>query len=347
MDASTLQIVAALIAGILLATGIAWPRLRLARLRRAHNETELAALRSDLTASRRVTVHLRELFERSLDAISLPVIVADSDRMIVFANAAALTFLRVRAESIIGRAVVAIVLDSDTNALLREVSRTGKAQEKTFERPTTGQTWRASVVPLRVPTIKPPRVGVSEDHEKATHLVLTIEDLTELRRLETMRRDFVAHVSHEMRTPLAAVKLLADTLDAALDTDSAAAHDFAQRISGEIDHLSQMVAELLELSRIESGRIQLHREPTDIAGLLEAVTDRMRPLAEERDVTLAIAVPPDLPDADTDAERIGEVMVNLIHNGLKYTHPGGTVTVSAEVIAENATVRPPVGIENG
>ncbi|MGH2517592.1 MAG: sensor histidine kinase, partial [Ktedonobacterales bacterium] len=208
----------------------------------------------------------------------------------------------------------------------------GKSQERTFQRPTTGQTWRVAVMPLRVTPGKTSRSWGGAAPDKLTHLVLTIEDLTELRRLEMVRRDFVAHVSHEMRTPLAAVKLLAETLDSALDSDPVAAHDFTQRIGGEIDHLSQMVAELLELSRIESGRIQLHREPTDIAGLVEAVTDRMRPLAQEREVTLALAVPDGLPDADADGGRIGEVIVNLIHNGLKYTPPGGIVTVSAEVM---------------
>lgn len=349
MGASTLQIVAAVVAGILLATVVAWPRLRLARLRRTRAEAELARTRTELATSRRETVHERELFERALDAIPRPVIVTDSDRMVVFANAAALAFLHVRAESIIGRAAVAIVLDSDTTALLREVSRTGKAQEKTFQRPATGQTWRVAVMPLRVTPVKVQRAGASGEREKPTHLVLTIEDLTELRRLETVRRDFVAHVSHELRTPLAAVKLLAETLDSALDTDPVAAHDFAQRIGGEIDHLSQMVAELLELSRIESGRIHLHCESTDVAGLVEAVTDRMRPLAKERKVALVSAVPEGLPDAEADGGRIGEVIVNLIHNGLKYTPPGGTVTVSAEVmpehLLEHAAERSPVELE--
>lgn len=350
MSASTLQIVAAVIAGLVLATGIAWPRLRLARPRRLRNEAELARLRADLAGSRQEAIHLGELFERSLDAIPRPVIITDCDRMVVFANAAALAFLRVRAESVIGRAAAAIILDSDTSTLLREASRTGQARERTFQRPTTGQTWRVAVIPLRVTPRQMKQLGANGNHEKATHFVLSVEDLTELRRLETMRRDFVAHVSHELRTPLAAVKLLAETLDAALDTDPAAAHDFAQRIGGEIDHLSQMVAELLELSRIESGRIQLHCEPTDIAGLLEAVIDRMRPLAQERSIVLAVSIPQNLPDAQADAERISEVVVNLIHNGLKYTLPGGTVIVSADVMparsVEVNSTRPPVEFDD-
>jgi two-component system phosphate regulon sensor histidine kinase PhoR len=144
----------------------------------------------------------------------------------------------------------------------------------------------------------------------------------------------VAHVSHELRTPLAAVKLLAETLVSALDRDPTAARGFATRISAEADHLAQMVAELLELSRIESGKITLQTEPTDMAALIEAVIERMRPLGEERGVALAASLPDALPDTLCDGERIGEVLVNLIHNGVKYTNPGGQVTVSAEVIEE-------------
>lgn len=337
MGATALQIVAAFVAGIVLATVIAWPRLRLARLRRVRADTTLGAMRSELAAKRQEGEHFRELFEGALNAIPRPVLVTDSDRMVVFANASALAFLRLRAEAVTGRAAVAVVLDHETTLLLREASRTGQPQKKLFQRATTGETWRVTVTPLRIsPTEARWSVPLAQP-EKLTHLILTIEDLTELHRLEVVRRDFVAHVSHELRTPLAAVKLLAETLNAALDTDPVAAHDFAQRISGEIDHLSQMVAELLELSRIESGRIQLHREPTDIAGLVEVVVDRMRPLADERAVHLVGAVMEGLPDADADGERIGEVIVNLIHNGLKYTPPGGTVTISAEVLVERVT----------
>ncbi|MDE3228518.1 MAG: hypothetical protein KGO05_01455, partial [Chloroflexota bacterium] len=114
------------------------------------------------------------------------------------------------------------------------------------------------------------------------------------------------------------------------------ARRFAQRIAAETEHLSQMVAELLELSRIESGKITLRAEPTDMAALIEVVIERMRPLSEERGVALVASLPDALPDALCDGERIGEALVNLIHNGLKYTHPGGQVTVSAAVTQDEA-----------
>ena len=334
MSASGPQIVAALFAGIVLATLVAWPRLRLARRQRIRTEAALARARAEGAAKQREAENLREMLEGALNAIPRPVLITDSDRIVTYVNSAALAFLHMPAGSVRGRAAVAVIMDHDTTVLLREASRTGRFQEKTFQRATTGQTWRVAVTPLRITSPDPRKAVALGQPARPTDLVLTIEDLTELRRLEVVRRDFVSHVSHELRTPLAAVKLLAETLSAALDSDPAAARDFAQRIGGEIDHLSQMVAELLELSRIESGRIQLRCEPTDVAGLVEAVVDRMRPLASERSVNLVADVPAGLPDANADSRRIGEVIVNLIHNGLKYTPAGGAVTVLAGVIHE-------------
>lgn len=134
------------------------------------------------------------------------------------------------------------------------------------------------------------------------------------------------------------MRLLAETLVNALDRDPAAARGFALRIAAEAEHLAQMVAELLELSRIESGKITLRTEPTDMAALIEVVIERMLPLAEERKIILTSSLPETLPDSLCDGERIGEVLINLIHNGLKYTNPGGQVTVSAAVIDDEMVV---------
>lgn len=267
---------------------------------------------------------LGDLVTGLLNAFPRPVLVTDHDRVIRFANEGALALAQQPREHVIGRVAATVVQDYETTRALIECGRTGQPQDRTVQRPTTGQTWRVIVTPLRL--------GRSSD--AITHLVLIVEDLTELHRLEVVRRDFVAHVSHELRTPLAAVKLLAETLGRAVGHDPEAVRGFAARIGDQVDHLSQLVAELLELSRIESGKIQLHREPTDVAGLVEVALDRMHPLADRQGVTLCATLPAGLPDADTDGVRIGEVLVNLIDNAIKYTPRGGTVTISAEVTQE-------------
>lgn len=321
------QLAIAFIAGVLLTTAIAWAQLRSSAQQRAHAESLFLGAARETPTLRRDAARATAMLQGVLSAYPRPVIITNRERVILLANPAALELLSLPAEQVIGRSAASVIQDYDTTQLLMRAARLGVTSERTFQRVTTGQTWRVSATPLRLG---------DDDSDTVTDLALTIEDLTELRRLETVRRDFVAHVSHELRTPLAAVKLLAETLVNALDRDPQAARGFATRISAEADHLAQMVAELLELSRIESGKITLQTEPTDIAALIEVVVERMRPLSEERGVALAAELPAELPDALCDGERVGEALINLIHNGLKYTQPGGQVTVSAGVI-ENET----------
>ncbi|MGO8951075.1 MAG: sensor histidine kinase [Ktedonobacterales bacterium] len=325
------DVLIALLAGFLLATAFAWARLRSARLRRWLAETTLDQLRKECATKGLETSHFHEMFTALFEASPRPMLITDRDRLILYANAAALDFIGLPLAQVLGRLVAAVLPDYDTTLLLMEAARSRQSQDHTFLRAASGQTWRVSVSPVHI-TADPGKsnAAIPALPEVPTHLIVSIEDLTELRRLETMRRDFVSHVSHELRTPLAALKLLAETLHGAIDGDPEVARVFSERISREIDHLSQMVAELLELASIESGAIHLTCEPIDLGGLIEVVLDRMRPLADENAIQLQIAVPDDLPTASVDSKRISEVLVNLIHNAIKYTPAGGKVSVAAE-----------------
>jgi two-component system phosphate regulon sensor histidine kinase PhoR len=156
-----------------------------------------------------------------------------------------------------------------------------------------------------------------------------LQDVTEVRRLERVRRDFVANIGHELRTPLASIKLLVETLHTAIHDDPEAATDFLRRIDVELDGLTQLVRELLELSRIESGQVQLDRRPVPVDTLLERAAGRLRAQAERAGLTLTVRLAPALPPADVDAARIEQVLVNLVHNAIKFTPPGGEVTLGA------------------
>lgn len=322
------QLTLAFIAGAVITTAIAWTQLRaVANRRRLAEDLFASAARENATlrqAGELADVRLASV----LAAYPRPVFITSRERVILSANDAALALVHLPASQVIGRRAVSVLQDYDTIQLLARAASANQPRERTFQRVTTGQTWRVIATPLR----QEAEARLAPDG--GPDIALTIEDLTELRRLETVRRDFVAHVSHELRTPLAAMKLLAETLVNALERDPAAARGFALRISSEADHLSQMVAELLDLSRIESGKIELRLEPADLGALVEAAIERMRPLAVERGVTLEAGAPEGLPNALCDGERIGEALVNLIHNGLKYTDPGGWVRVSIAVIEE-------------
>jgi two-component system phosphate regulon sensor histidine kinase PhoR len=312
---------------------------------------ELAKARVELYALRRATSQhaaaideQRALFDGVLNAFPRPVVVTDRRRIVLAANRAALDLMRRPHSYVVGRSAGIVVQDYETGRALAEAARSGASQDRTFTRPAAGETWRVLVVPLQVaPTVLPPP---ARDARAPTHLILIIEDLTELRRLETMRRDLVAHVSHELRTPLAAVQLLAESLGRALEPERvelAAARGFADQITERAGHLARFVSEMLELSRIESGKIYLQREPTDLAGLVEVTLDRLRPLAERRGVRLVSAMPGGLPDANADPARVGEVLTNLVDNAIKYSPDGGTVTVAAALAPAPASASMPVG----
>lgn len=165
----------------------------------------------------------------------------------------------------------------------------------------------------------------------ASGYLVIMHDLTYLRRLEKIRRDFVSNVSHELRTPLASLAALVDTLrDGALD-DPPAAKRFLDRMEVEVDKMTQMVQELLELSRIESGQVPLRLNASHVRQFVQPAADRLHMQAERAQVQLTVEIPADLPHVAVDVERMQQVMMNLLHNAIKFTPPRGKVAVGAQV----------------
>jgi len=165
-------------------------------------------------------------------------------------------------------------------------------------------------------------------------LVLALFDITAVRRIERVRRDFIANISHELRTPITSIKLLAETLAAAAGEDAAELPDFARTIASEVDHLAQLVDELLDLTTIESGEVRLAIEPVDPGEVIATVAERIGPVAEHRRISVRV-LPVD-PAAGAvralaDPGRIGQAVLNLAHNAVKYSHPGGEIRLGWEV----------------
>jgi two-component system phosphate regulon sensor histidine kinase PhoR len=168
-------------------------------------------------------------------------------------------------------------------------------------------------------------------------LLLFLHDVTRIRRVEQVRRDFIANISHELRTPLTSIKLIAETLSGGAVDDVATARDFAGQVEREVDHLAQLVDELLELSMIESGEVQLEIAPVVPGAILATVLHRLQPMAERSRVTLLAAAEPDAdgvgPRAAADQARLEQALVNLVHNAVKFSHPEGEVTLAWELRA--------------
>lgn len=168
-------------------------------------------------------------------------------------------------------------------------------------------------------------------------LVMSLHDITALRRMERVRRDFVANIGHELRTPLTSIKLLAETLAAGAVDDPATTRDFVTQIEREADHLAQLVDELLDLSTIESGETRLALESLDPEEVVASCIQRIRPVAERRTVSIVrLPAPEDGQGrrAMADPGRLGQGLLNLAHNAVKYSHLGGEVRIGWEVAGD-------------
>jgi len=247
-----------------------------------------------------------------LDQITDGVLIADAHGLIQFANPASGRLFQFADP--VKHSVVEVVRNHQLVEAWRRCQQTGQMQSESVEVPTRHQYLQLVVIP--------------DQHTSGS--LLLVQDLTHLRRLETVRRDFVSNLSHELRTPLASLRALAETLqDGALD-DPPAARRFVDQIQIEVDALTQMVNELLELSKIESGRFSLERSPVAPCDLLSSASQRMQLQAERANLRLRMECADDLPNVHIDSQRLEQVLVNLIHNSVKFTRSGGEVVLSAQ-----------------
>ena len=174
------------------------------------------------------------------------------------------------------------------------------------------------------------------DRENEACAVLVFHDITELRRLENIRKDFVANVSHELRTPLTSIKgYIEALLDGAKD-DPETSTKFLDIILKQSDRLNLILEDLLQLSRIESGKILFRRELLPIQRVIERTLAMIKPLADKKGHTLVPLVTDDLPAVLGDEDRLMQVLSNLLDNAVKYTPENGTITVAARPVSDDA-----------
>jgi two-component system phosphate regulon sensor histidine kinase PhoR len=163
----------------------------------------------------------------------------------------------------------------------------------------------------------------------ASDAVLVLHDITELRRLERVRQDFVANVSHEFKTPLTAIQGFAETLLSGALDDRANRKRFVEIIREHARRLARLTDDLLKLSRIEAGQLELEFRPIRVAALVNGCVETARFKAEPRGLRVFVCLPSDLPQVLADGAQVGEVLQNLLDNALQYTPPGGEIKVKA------------------
>ena len=174
------------------------------------------------------------------------------------------------------------------------------------------------------------------DRGPTGRIVVTMTDITQRRRLEVLRRDFVANASHELKTPVAAVRALAETLLTALPDDPEAGRRFAERIGREAERLDLLTRDLLDLSRVERGALDV--EPVDLVGLVKEVVGGYADRAEERRIKLSTEVEPGVA-LRGDRAQLGLLLSNLIDNALRYTPAKGAVCVRLNAAESRAVLQ--------
>ena len=254
---------------------------------------------------------LMAVINSSVDAI----VAVDGANNVTFANAAVAAMLDRDPANVVGHPFAFLMSHPEVIMGLRESRDAGLRSSHVVELPSR-KVLRAIITPI---------VGGG-----AWSSLVVFHDLTDQKRVEQVRRDFVANVSHELRTPLAAVKSVIETLDAGAVDDPAVAREFLGRADGEVDRLVQMVEELLELSRIESGELPLSHDPVDMAGAIASAVDRLRPQAERLGLSLAMEIGAGVPPVAGDRVSLERAVVNLVQNAIKFTPEGGAITVRLE-----------------
>jgi two-component system phosphate regulon sensor histidine kinase PhoR len=249
-----------------------------------------------------------------LQAIDSGVLRVDPRLRVVAANSTAHALLGRTPGTLVGRSLMEAFLDARIESMAHVALNQGAARSE-----------------LRRADADGPTLTVRARRAHRGGLWLTIDDVSELRRLQRIRTEFIDNLSHELRTPLTTVSLLAETLSREADAIDVGLppkmRDRIGKIEVETGHLVQMVNELLDLSRIESGGTLHLVDGLDMARLAAQSAERLRLFADRQGVTLEVDAPEGLPAVRGDAARLGQVVVNLVHNAVKFSPEGGDIVV--------------------
>lgn len=220
-----------------------------------------------------------------------------------------------------GRPLVETVRQSELLTAVRQVLRSGQRAEIEVTVGTLRQrTFSATIAPVRA----------SLEGQVSPGAVLVLHDISDLRRLERVRRDFVANVSHEFKTPLTAIQGFAETLLGGALDDAEHRTRFVEIIRDHSVRLARLTDDLLKLSQIEAGRLELELRPVEIAELADACAETLKFRAGKKNHEIEVRCDADLPLVMADASRLREVLINLMENAVQYTPPGGHIEVRAE-----------------
>ena len=272
-------------------------------------------LAEDAEKGHRALAHERVLLASVADGLTQGVIALDANQRIELLNDAARKMLSV-ASSPLGEPLVEFVRVPELRELIAgELGDTAEIQ-----------------LPMG------PRMLVRVARKYgADGCVLLLEDVTAMRRLETVRRDFVANVSHELRTPVAVIRANAETLIAGAKDDPVMSAKLIDGLHRNAERLARILADLLDLSRLDAGQYRMELAPTSVRAVTEQSLTAVEPQAQARKINVLVEIADRLA-VKADAKALDQILVNLIDNGVKYTHPEGHVWVEAKELGNTIRI---------
>lgn len=257
-----------------------------------------------------------------LDNMADGVIMTDVEGNVWLANSAARKLFNT--EYAAEKTLIEVVRDHEMDGVWKLCLKTATTQSAQYESGIAKRYVRAIAIPMV--------------NGELSGILLLVQDLTELKDLQTTRRDLIGNISHEFRTPLAGIKAMVETLrDGAVD-DRETAMDFLNRMDDEVERLTQIVAELTELSRIETGKADLAMESVNLNLLTDEVINQLAPQLKRQELTVEKDLAAGLPLIRVDRARIRQVIVNIVHNAIKFTGPGGKITVATRMYDDSIVV---------
>lgn len=252
------------------------------------------------------------------------VLVIDGQGTVLLSNHRAETLLELPPDhGYIGRSLIELTRHPDLHDLVRWVMSEGGLSDPSSREITLEGAQQHILQVTATP--------IEDAVEAGRAFILVFHDISDLKRLERIRRDFVANVSHELRTPLAAISGYTETLLGGALEDPDHARRFLGIIERHTERLGRLVTDLLALSDLELGRTELRRATVDVDVVTEATFDVLRQKAAQRGITLEQRIGPDT-RVYADADRLEQALLNLVDNGIKYTPRGGRVAVTARAL---------------
>ena len=275
------------------------------------------AVRQRLRATREEEQKLRAVLASMVEGV---LVVTDRGELVLLNERAREIFGLDPAHDYVGRPIVEMCRDPELQQLIRDTVRMP---------PTAARLAREIAIAGEAARVLAVNAAPVHGDQAPLGYVLVFHEITELKKLEAVRRDFVANVSHELRTPLTAIRGYAETLLGGALDDAQHARRFLGVIERNAERLTRLIDDLLTLSDLELGRLGLQRTAVSAQAAIEAACEVVGEKARRGGVALRHEEAADLPPIDGDGDRVEQVLVNLIDNAVKYTPSGGSVTVTA------------------